>query len=151
MKTAFRCFLYRSVNVKPRNVELTASGETLNEEYSQMLDQAEAYARNFTRTGSAFAGYLQAQLILERTSRGVGSRLRSPVERAFKGFAFAAKRGDHQARNRALELAQAVGADLSVYYRFGAYHRFLENSAGIGCGSYGWDRAEIMPSNKTQP
>ena len=130
---------------------LTKAGNPLDEDYAHLLKTAEEYGKVYSRSGSAFAGYLEVQLIIERKSRGPGTSLRSPVELAFKGFAFAAKRGDRTAKARAIELAQAVGADVSVYYRFGAYHRFLERVAGVGCGSDGWGRAKMMPSNKTHP
>jgi hypothetical protein len=130
---------------------LTNAGEPLGEDYAQLITMAEEYGRDFALTGSAFAGYMEANFQLERWSRGPGSSLKGPVEFAFKGFAYAKKRGDHKAQERAVELAQAVGADLRVYYRFGAYHRFLENVAGVGCGPEGWGRAEMMPSNKVRP
>ncbi len=38
---------------------LTATGESLNEDYTQMLTTAEKYGRNFALTGSAFAGYME--------------------------------------------------------------------------------------------
>jgi hypothetical protein len=80
--------------------DLTATGESLNEDYTQMLTMAEKYGRDFALTGSAFAGYMEANFQLERWGRGPGSSLKGPVEFAFKGFAYAKKRGDHSQRIR---------------------------------------------------
>lgn len=131
--------------------DLTKADDPLDDDYAHLLEMAEEHGRAFARSGSAFAGYLEANLIMERKSRGPGTSLKSPVEMAFKGFAFARRRGDRTAKARAFELADSFGADVSVYYRYSGYHKFLEDVAGVGCGPEGWVRAEMMPSNRVRP
>ena len=130
---------------------LTKADYPLDDDYAHLLEMAEEHGRAFAKSGSAFAGYLEANLIMERSSRGRRTNLKGPVEMAFKGFAFARRRGDSSAKARAFELADSFGADVSVYYRYSGYYKFLEDVAGVGCGPEGWGRAEMMPSNRVRP